>query len=564
MQASKIKMIPSSILRVPIQDYAKDFTFVVNGEEFRTSRIFADMISRRISAMHKEDATIDRYVINTEHSGDFGLVADLCSFREVAVGASEQPFIAEVIESLGRDSIEIVGADTRDGIGVDNVVGLLSAQSKFRCFYSASIEEAVEFASSNFFALVSDRRDELLALPKDIIADIVGSGQLVVNSEDELLEFVNDACDGDSGMSYLYEFVEFDKVSSECISKFIEVFDYSNLTRGTWAKLSQRLLGEMKHNGRSRRCRNRCLISDVSKSGEGLLSLLKKEERTRFDRLFTASQSSGDVYNLLEPNTEDGFTIADVGDFVEFKLEEPVDITGVKIFSDSEGFPKTFDIEINGERFQSIESADELNGANRSMTVSASYEKCRKVRIVNRGPNWDNGQNDINIRRIELLSDDARYAGGVFSRLVSESENQDPHKCPVFMSSSCFDFNTFHRIGTTNYVGTCPEANSWFQVELTRGTAVLHGFRLKRDEDCKMRSYKLICSDESRKPEEEWTTLIEINEGAENDHELLDIYRFAQPSPPTKYVRLIQTGPTWNNSLILTFHHFDLFGNYTP
>ena len=48
----------------------------------------------------------------------------------------------------------------------------------------------------------------------------------------------------------------------------------------------------------------------------------------------------------------------------------------------------------------------------------------------------------------------------------------------------------------------------------------------------------------------------------ENEHGKLDIYEFSQPSPPTKYVRLIQTGHNWNNALHLTFYHFKLFGNY--
>ena len=85
---------------------------------------------------------------------------------------------------------------------------------------------------------------------------------------------------------------------------------------------------------------------------------------------------------------------------------------------------------------------------------------------------------------------------------------------------------------------------------------------MKRCHPNKMRSYKIICTDDVYKAEEEWTTLIEINEETENEHKQLDIYEFTQPSPPTKYVRLIQTGPNWNNTLNLKFYHFDLFGNY--
>ena len=77
-----------------------------------------------------------------------------------------------------------------------------------------------------------------------------------------------------------------------------------------------------------------------------------------------------------------------------------------------------------------------------------------------------------------------------------------------------------------------------------------------------MKSYKIICTDDHNKPEEGWTTLIEVKEEIENEHELLDIYEFSQPSPPVKYVRLIQIRANWGNKLHLMFYHFDLFGNY--
>ena len=102
-------MILSSNLSIPIQDYLKDFIFIVNGKEFPTSRIFADMISSRIRDMHKEDATVDTYIIDMQHKGDFNWLLNLCSYREVELSDVEQAkapllmkrFLVEMIESLG-------------------------------------------------------------------------------------------------------------------------------------------------------------------------------------------------------------------------------------------------------------------------------------------------------------------------------------------------------------------------------------------------------------------------------------------------------------------------------
>ena len=123
-------------------------------------------------------------------------------------------------------------------------------------------------------------------------------------------------------------------------------------------------------------------------------------------------------------------------------------------------------------------------------------------------------------------------------------------------------FNAFHLIDSPEIICTDPKEHSWLQIEFTEGRAVLFGFRLKKCKARKLKSYKIICTDDKNKPEELWTTLIEMDERREDEHKQLDIYEFSQPSPPTKYVRLIQTGSNWSNTLNLKFYHFDLFGNY--
>ena len=166
------------------------------------------------------------------------------------------------------------------------------------------------------------------------------------------------------------------------------------------------------------------------------------------------------------------------------------------------------------------------------------------------------------IKRIEILSSETKYSHGVFSALLYQTEDHDPHKCPVFLSASNFDLNTFTLINPPGNICTYNEENSWFQIEFTQGMAVLHGLRLKRCSQSKMRNYKIICTGDANKPEEKWTTLIEINEKRNDEHELLDVYQFHKPSPPAKYVRMIQTGPNLDNEFYLKFIHFDLFGDY--
>ena len=210
----------------------------------------------------------------------------------------------------------------------------------------------------------------------------------------------------------------------------------------------------------------------------------------------------------------------------------------------------------------SIEEAHELNGKNKSMTININSVECQKIRIINKGSNWDKGDNSINIKRIELFSNEAKYSQGVFTTLVSETENHDPHKCTVFISASDFDFNKFYLINSKKNTCTFPYKNSWLQIEFALGKAIINGFRLKGCNLEKMRSYKIICTDDVYKSEENWIKLIDINEESIDKHEALDIYKFSNPSPPIKYIRIVQTGKNWSDNFYLKFYHLDFFGSY--
>ncbi|KAK8900331.1 hypothetical protein M9Y10_002655 [Tritrichomonas musculus] len=283
---------------------------------------------------------------------------------------------------------------------------------------------------------------------------------------------------------------------------------------------------------------SRFFTVEMSKKGPGILAQLNDKQETPFDRLFIASQSSADIYTLLVPHAEGQFTLVGINSFIGFDLETPVTISGVTIFSDNSYFPKSFDIAIDGITMKSVKVANELNGAYKDMTVKFDPIRGRKVRFRSTGPNWT-GESFLLVKGIELLSTEAKYSKGVFATLVSESENKDPHKSPVIVFASSLDFDSFYLLDADKNVSTYPYKNSWFQVELTKGTAILNGFRFWRCNPEKLRSYKLICTDDSSKPESSWTTLIEINEKTENEHELLDIYEFPHPSPPTRFVSSI-------------------------
>lgn len=106
IQTNSLKLQTSCIRNVPFDIYEKNFTFIVNGEEFKTSKIISDIISPYISKIHSRDPTFDRIVINTKHKGDFSHILRLINFDLNIYPESELPFLHEVFDFLGNDYIK--------------------------------------------------------------------------------------------------------------------------------------------------------------------------------------------------------------------------------------------------------------------------------------------------------------------------------------------------------------------------------------------------------------------------------------------------------------------------
>ena len=62
-------------------------------------------------------------------------------------------------------------------------------------------------------------------------------------------------------------------------------------------------------------------------------------------------------------------------------------------------------------------------------------------------------------------------------------------------------------------------------------------------------------------PIEKWLTLFEFNE-KNDEFKSFDIFQFDQASQPTKFVRIIQTGPNWDYGFHFILIHIDFFGSY--
>lgn len=225
----------SCILNIPFQSYANDFSFIVNGEEFKTSRIVSDLLSPKICQIHKTDPTFSEITINTYNQGHFSYFLDLINFHKINPPKDELLFMREVIELLGNDSIVFNFPNIKLEITLENVFSLIQNHKKF--VFNKRIEKLIEFMASHFSELCNKHKEELSALDIGILEKIMSNRHFQISDEDELINFINFLYKFDSKYSILYEHINFLNVTEKSILNFIEIFDMNDMTGEIWSKI---------------------------------------------------------------------------------------------------------------------------------------------------------------------------------------------------------------------------------------------------------------------------------------------------------------------------------------
>ena len=122
---AKIQLQTSAILDVPIHNYEKTFTFIVNGEEIHTPKIISDLLSPKISENHISDPTTETFTINTRNKGHFSTILSLLTFQEKTIPADELPFVSEVLEVLQNIHFNAIFPKRREEIKFDNIIEII-------------------------------------------------------------------------------------------------------------------------------------------------------------------------------------------------------------------------------------------------------------------------------------------------------------------------------------------------------------------------------------------------------------------------------------------------------
>lgn len=243
-QSAQLQLKTESIIDVPFESYYKDFTFLVNDEEFKTNKIIADILSPTISKLHLTDPTIDSFTIKTQQKGNFSNFLDLINFEQKDFTVPEALFISEIVEILGNKSVKINEPSDNEEIAIDNIFERISLHSKFSKFYLKSFKKDVDYISSHFFEICENQEEDLKKLSFSTLQCIFENPKLILSSEDQLVTFINKLYKISPDYSALFGYVNFSCISQKSITEFLNIFNVNDITQETWKKLSMRLKNE--------------------------------------------------------------------------------------------------------------------------------------------------------------------------------------------------------------------------------------------------------------------------------------------------------------------------------
>lgn len=174
-----------NVNHLPFQRYEKNFTFIVNGKVYETTRIIADLLSPFIRNLHFIDETINEFSFNTkietnpnDNTDYFSDFLALSKFEIVYIDAKHRQYYSEYFNHLGNYNEyfrlhptitdEITTKDAIDQL--ISITEYTSINHETKEFFDKKIRSLVKSVAVNFECI--DKR-KLRSLSYDIIEEII-------------------------------------------------------------------------------------------------------------------------------------------------------------------------------------------------------------------------------------------------------------------------------------------------------------------------------------------------------------------------------------------------------
>ena len=241
-----------NIKTVPFAKYEKNFTFIVNGKRYETSRFIADFLSPIVCNYHFEDETFDEFTINTtqkkqNQTGGDDLLQEflqIINFNEIELGSSQRKKYGEYFLQLGNiEEYLRLCPEYFSDLSPDNVIDRLKFIAETMKTHrkgtdslklTGKINDLIEFAAEHFYQIPLEN---MKTVEIEILAAVIKNAKLRLEDEESLFELILGLHEEDREYSSLFEYVDFKHLKSESVKEFIDQFDIEYLNIGAWQSI---------------------------------------------------------------------------------------------------------------------------------------------------------------------------------------------------------------------------------------------------------------------------------------------------------------------------------------
>ena len=213
-----------------------DFAVVVNGVEYKCSRVEACFFSKRVCRMVMCDRTTDQISLNLRNNGAFGDVMSLMRGHSVRITPENVWFLEECARELENEELlgtALAFALEGDEIGWENVVRRI--RTKKQC--NLNYKEEVIFIARNFFDVNLSFVEEL-----DVseLEEVLQSPSLKLKSEDQLFEMISSLIDK-NGVQYsiLLRNIQFQLLETDALERFLDYVFPDYIDSVLWRNIRQ-------------------------------------------------------------------------------------------------------------------------------------------------------------------------------------------------------------------------------------------------------------------------------------------------------------------------------------
>jgi hypothetical protein len=202
------------------------FIFKVTGREFEVSRFKAQFLSPAVSHSLCVDATQSSFEIEIpDGTSAFESILSLCDGNSVSVDRSQVFEFGEVCRALGNDELIGLAMGTLE-VSICNVGRRLAL---------AITDSDIGFACENFVSL------DHSWLPGSVLETLLSDDRLKIDSEDSLLQVVEDRISSDPSLIRLLDYIRCEYLSSEAMSRYISLISIESMSLSVWESLCCRL-----------------------------------------------------------------------------------------------------------------------------------------------------------------------------------------------------------------------------------------------------------------------------------------------------------------------------------